>query len=762
MAYQITKDGIEILSAKEVADNIINGTATAQGMKEIFGQDTNFDQDSPDAQLVNIFAQCIRDLSECIVQVFNSFDPDQASGSVLDSRVLYNGVIRKGGTYTQVGITIVADRNVIIEGIDQKSEDEINEDNVFTIQDYNGNKYYLLNTTTLKTGTNADIVFRAQYMGEVWYLVNSINEIVTYKRGVISVNNPDAPLMTGVAEETDEQLKIRRSRAVGLGMLGSVEVLQASLRQLTDVVDAVVFENNTDYDTEDGIPPHSVWIIVRGGTLKDIANVIYLRLNAGCGMKGDTTVPVTTIFGDTFDVSFDVAVPENLSIRLHVAAVNGVDVIDPKILADYIAYNYNFNIYEPATSTRIDAVCKNFSDKFSYSGIEISADPNTRGKIVTTDTLSLTDWQNVTYGCLNVTLDGSETYQINGMNFSEVTSFVEIANIITNAFKNANYPAYAEADSTTITIYSNTRGSSSSITVNEISGSYEDLSGSSYLDSENMTYVTGTDATRGYITCNTMDVSQITALKAVTNGSFGIIVNNGTTQQISGLNFSNIETAEDVATIINSALASVPNLNASADNTGLNVYIYSNTYGSTSNIEIVAGTSGTNVVTASLLINPTETSVAGINGTNGTATTSGFTLLNWQSVSNGAIAIKVNGSASKSIGELDFRDCDTITKVATLLNSAFATNGVIATVTADNDELVFTSNVAGSNSTIEFVQYTGSFTDISGASLLDRLTMVATSGVSPQELSWTSLIYPVAKKNYFVIDSSYISVTVDD
>lgn len=772
MADQITKDGIEIETAQEIANNIINGTQNTLGLVDIFGNDTNFDQDSPDAQLVNIFAQCKRDLSELAVQIFNSFDPDQASGSVLDARVLYNGVIRKGGTYTQQGITIVVDRAITLKGIDNKTDDEINDSDVFTIQDYNGNQYYLMTTTSFAIGTTQSVPFRAQYMGETLSTLNSINEIVTPQRGVISVNNPTAPMKIGVAQETDEELKLRRAKAVGLGMLGSVEVLQASLRQIADVTDACVFENNTSFPSEgsaeNSIPAHSVWIIVRGGNVQDIANCIYLRLNAGCGMKGSTSYPVQTVYGDSFDVYFDIAQKEELSIRLHVQPINGVDQIDPQVLADYIAYNYNFNIYEPATATRIDALCKAFNNNFSYSQIEISAANNSRGSIETTTEQNLAYWTSVVNGSLSVTLDGAtDPVQVNGMNFSSIVSLVNVATIITKAFEAAGIEAYAEANSTKITLYSKTRGNGSSIAVNAISGSFDDLSGSNFLDAENMTYTTGVDATQGYITCNTMTPEQITALSAVTNGSFEITVNNGLNNagnevQVTGLDFSGVTSADDVATVVNNKLASMPNVLAYCYATNLNVFISSELYGANSSIAIGVGTSGTNVVTSGLLIDPLETPVQGTDGTNGTATTDGFTLANWTAEHNGALSIKVNGNNAQVLEWLDFSACDTITKVATYLNNKFAENGILATATAGGGELTITSNIAGNGSKIEFVPYTGAYTDISNADLLNRTTMSAQAGVSPGELTWETLLFPEYKKNYFEIDPSFISVTVDE
>ena len=763
MADQITTQGIEISSVLEIVDRIINGGENYAGLKSIFGDDTNFDQDSPDAQLVNIFAQCKRDLAELIVEVFNSFDPDQASGAVLDARVLYNGVIRKGGDYTQTEITIVTNRDVTLKGIDRnKTDEEIQAAGVFTIQDYNGNQYYLLHTRTLAAGTTQAVTFRARYMGDVWYLPNSINQIVTPARGVLSVNNPRQPITVGKAQETDAELKVRRARAVGLGMLGSVEVMQASLRQLTDVVDAAVFENNTNYATEDGIPPHCIWVIVRGGNVSDIADVIYLRLNSGCAMKGDTSHEVDTAFGEKFTINFDVAQKENLSVRLTATPINGVDVMDPAVLADYIAQNYNFWIYQPATATEIDKRCRDFNDQFSYTNIEISADDNTRGQLVTTKELNMTNFNAVNSGSLNVTIDGTTTVQINDMNFALCETPVDVAVVIANAFANAKIPATAEGTGTTITLYSTKRGAGSSIEVNTISTAYQDLSLAEYFDAENMTYTPGVAATQGYQQCNEMSVSRIAALSAITNGSFGIVVNSGAALQIKDLDFTGCTETADVVAVLNAAF----NANSAgcyADYENLAIKIYSNLYGASSTIEITAGQTGTNLRTAELLVSPLTDAVDGRAGTNGTAQTGTLDVNDFNGpdgVTNGALSIQVNGANARSVIGINLTQVTSVVEIANIINSACAAAGLLVTVTASGDTILFTSNVAGGDSGVAFTEYTGNLVDISTLPYLDAATMTPTAGVSPTQ--WDTLLFPLRKKNYFQIEPDYVTVTVDN
>jgi hypothetical protein len=765
MAEGITKDGITISTSQEIADRIINGSETTEGLKAIFGEDTNFDQDSPDAQLVNIFAQCVRDFEEKLVEVFNSFDPDQASGSVLDARVLYNGVIRKGGRYAQLEITVVTNRDLTLTGIDGRlTDEEIQAANVFTVQDYIGNQYYLMNTQNLSAGNNAGKRFRARYMGPVTCTPNSVNQIVTPIRGVLSVNNPKQPDIQGVAQETDDELKLRRARAVNLGMLGGIEIMEASLRQITDVVDARVFENRDNFPTEDGIPAHGIWAIVRGGDVNKIADCIFLTLSEGCDMKGSTEIPVRTAFDYYFNVRFDVAEKEPLSIRLHAEPINGVDVMDPNVLADYIANNYDFMIYEAATITEIDKRCRDFNSQFSYSQIEISAEENSRGEAFTTvtfDSQRISNFASTGNGSLNITLNGEDTVQVNGINFAGVTTVVDIANRINLAFDNAGVGAIAEGTDTEIKIISKKRGTGSSVTVNALEGAApDDLSGSGFLDAEGMTYTEGIAATAGFIQSNELNETRLLALRAITNGSFGISVNGSNPIQINNLNFSDCNTAESVTSVVQAGLRA-NQINATATTEGLLFKIASNSYGTSSTILITNGTDGTNVRTAELLISPDTSPVAGTNGTNGTAVTDTLDYLPFKQVYNGALAISVNGSNGQVISELDFHQVTSVEEIANIINLALVDAAIPATASYNSGAIVFTSNIPGEGSTIEFVPYVGAFTDISNATYLSRVSMDDTHvGQSP--LNWYTMLFPAYKKNYFSIDADYITITIDE
>ena len=111
------------------------------GVKLIYGDDVNVAPDTPDGQLLNILAQACIDIRELLQDVYASFDPDQAEGTVLDQRVAINGIRRNGGTFTVTPIDITVDRSVTLTGMDAaESELEI-PIGVYTVKDDAGTQF---------------------------------------------------------------------------------------------------------------------------------------------------------------------------------------------------------------------------------------------------------------------------------------------------------------------------------------------------------------------------------------------------------------------------------------------------------------------------------------------------------------------------------------------------------------------------------------------------------------------------------------------
>lgn len=81
-------------------------------------------------------------------------------------------------------------------------------------------------------------------------------------------------------------------------------------------MEAKVFENDTDFEDEHGLPPHSIEAIVYGGLESDIARVIYDKLGTGIQTKGDIVVPIITLSGNTKNIHFNRPHPVPVYVRI--------------------------------------------------------------------------------------------------------------------------------------------------------------------------------------------------------------------------------------------------------------------------------------------------------------------------------------------------------------------------------------------------------------------------------------------------------------
>lgn len=306
-------DGLQLASQAEL---VAQFTAAFQA---IYGADINLDQDSPDGQMMMIFIQAVLDDEDLLMEIYNGFDPDNAIGGVLDQRVAINGIQRQAGTFTVTPVDVTVSQSVNLYGLDQGIQP------VYTIQDNAGNQWQLQTTQLGVAPGTSTFNFQAALPGAVQTVPNTITSFVSVVLGVTSVNNPSPALTVGINEETDAALRIRRQKSVSIGSQGYLAGLRAALLNINGVTDAFVYENNTSITDGDGTPGHTIWVVVAGsGAAADIANAIYVKRNAGAGMRGATSFVVTQVDGSFFTVRWDDVTGVPLFISFHTASLDGI------------------------------------------------------------------------------------------------------------------------------------------------------------------------------------------------------------------------------------------------------------------------------------------------------------------------------------------------------------------------------------------------------------------------------------------------------
>jgi uncharacterized phage protein gp47/JayE len=293
--------------------------------------------------MMRIFVQAVLDLEDLLAQIYNNFDPDLAYGKILDQRVANNGIQRKAGTYTTTSVTVVCSQSVTLQGLDLYPDDP------YTIADNSNTQWYLETSTTLSAGTHT-VVFRAKDPGATLTIPNTITIPVTVVIGVTSVNNPTSYLTLGLDEETDAELKVRRQKSVSIGSQGYLQGMLAALNNINGATSVSVYENTTGSPDAYGLPSHSINVVVGGAVEpEDVANVIYQKRNAGCGMFGSQSYNITQIDGSVFTVLWDVVTPEPIYLSFNVSSINGTTAPLASLIESELP-----NLWVPSVNEAVD------------------------------------------------------------------------------------------------------------------------------------------------------------------------------------------------------------------------------------------------------------------------------------------------------------------------------------------------------------------------------------------------------------------------
>lgn len=377
--YNIDTNGLTLPNLNDIIDYLTNG------FKTIYGDNINLEQNTPDGQFLNILAQCIIDLQELSQYIYNSFDLENSEGRALDRNAGIIGVQRQAGSYTIVPIDIVANDTTTLQGLDSNYTNPTGTG--FTVSDNNGNNYILISSTTILSGTTT-LQFRAQEIGAIEPVLNTITNITTPQLGIVSANNSSAPLIIGVDEESDKQLKDRINNSFALGGTGSFENIKSYLYQLQGVISVGGENNNTGSTSSNGTPAHSVWVIVEGGDDDYIANTIYKTLNTGCPMRGATEVKVIDQDGVENIIKFDRPSTESLYILMTVEAKDNNTVIDTDIIKTNLINNLKLGLNDIVDSSKINNILTNIDDTLIYYDIQVSKDGITYSNMVNNTNLN--------------------------------------------------------------------------------------------------------------------------------------------------------------------------------------------------------------------------------------------------------------------------------------------------------------------------------------------------------------------------------------
>lgn len=353
MADQLTQNGLVIETAVEIKDEL---DATYKG---IFGDSIGSDPGgaipgaSAIGQEIAILVDAKSAASLMLLAILAAFDPDQAEDAYLDILCALTGTRRKLPRFSTVleacsgviGTILPVGRVVTVEGVGTRflSEASATDTNapsstlaavstnwanttVYAVNDLvnNGGKIWQCigagtsgNPGPTGSGQQTDgggviwyavgtagqgvalVTFQAEQTGPLAATQGQLNAIATPVSGwaaAVNAAGTDAP-GNGLGADLEGNAALRLRRVLELQSQGGgpPDAIRAAILAMTDVVACTVFVNNTDATDGNGLPPHSVDVMILAPSVGDqtLADAVWAAVGAGTATSNAVGTPVS-------------------------------------------------------------------------------------------------------------------------------------------------------------------------------------------------------------------------------------------------------------------------------------------------------------------------------------------------------------------------------------------------------------------------------------------------------------------------------------
>lgn len=386
LAAVIDSSGI---SAPQYADIFASLQASFQS---IFGSDSYIGPDSQDGQLLAIVAKAISDSNDTAIAVYNSFSPATAQGAALSSMVKINGIKRNVPSNSQVGVTVTGVVGTVITG-------GIVADSVY--------QWALPTPLTIPIGGFINTTATCTTPGAIAALAGTVNKIITPTLGWQSVTNATAA-SAGAPVESDASLRARQGFSVALPSLTVLAGIVGVIEALTGVTQCVAYENDTNSTDANGLPPHSISMVVLGGAAAAIANAISSKKTPGAATYGTTSAVVVDSVGVAHTINYYVPTPKTITVAvsLHPLTSGYTSAIGVSVVAAIVSYINALMIGDDVERARLylPAQLYGSADSLTYNitAIQIAISP---GAVGTSDlTIAFNERATTTTGSVTLTL----------------------------------------------------------------------------------------------------------------------------------------------------------------------------------------------------------------------------------------------------------------------------------------------------------------------------------------------------------------------
>lgn len=243
------------------------------GFQSIYGSDIYIEPDSQDGQWLATLAQMVNDGNQTDVTVYNGYSPAYAQGAALSSQVKINGIRRASSSNSSAVVNVGGSVGyTITNGV---------------AQDTNQNLWNLPATVTIPLSGTIAVTAVAQQPGAITAIAGAISEIYNPQRGWQSVSNP-AAAAPGNPVQMDAALRQQQAASTSLPAQTPLQAIISNVANTPGIGRNAIYQNDTGTTDSNGVPGHSIAVVVEGGNVVTIAQTIAAKKSPGTGTYGTT------------------------------------------------------------------------------------------------------------------------------------------------------------------------------------------------------------------------------------------------------------------------------------------------------------------------------------------------------------------------------------------------------------------------------------------------------------------------------------------
>lgn len=325
--YGVTENGF-VRKPLSVILADLNSKFTAK-----FGAAFDVSPESPDGQVIGVVADAVDSCWAQAQYAFNAYRPGAMAGVGLDAICELTGTVRYVNRPTRVTCELGGTTGTVVPAGSIVSSTTL------------GLKFKTLTDTTIP----GDVTVECQTQGEYYVAPNTITVIdpSSAKSGWTSVNNPDEGT-TGILYESDPSLRARRDKTTVSNGTSTTEAIYSALSDLD--LDYVRVRDNDTGAPIGAQPAGTLFVVVDGGTLNDIARRIYDNKTGGVPTFGTEAITVKDSKGYPHVIKFSRSSPQTIFVKGTFRRMAGANLASNDVITTLQAAAMNYiNTLQPGS-----------------------------------------------------------------------------------------------------------------------------------------------------------------------------------------------------------------------------------------------------------------------------------------------------------------------------------------------------------------------------------------------------------------------------